>query len=202
MPFLEGLGYGLAMVLFIGPVFFTLLRASLTYGRGGGVAVATGIIVSDILAATICMTGAIKLLNREVEDEWIAVAAGCILLLLGVKYILRPSVDMTKDNRLKTRGVAGLFVSGFMVNFINPFVFVVWLAISIHATNRFKSEGDQWLFLSAVLIGLFSTALLKAVMAERLRRLLAPNVLKWVFISFGIIMIGFSIRAFLFAITE
>jgi len=71
----------------------------------------------------------------------------------------------------------------------------------LHATSRFADESDQWTFMSAVLLGIFSTDISKAILAERLRRILAPNVLKWVFFAFGIVMIAFSIRAFLYGLT-
>ena len=46
MAFLKGYGIGLAMVIFIGPVFFTLLKTTLKYGMTGGMLAAAGIITS------------------------------------------------------------------------------------------------------------------------------------------------------------
>lgn len=202
MLFIEGFGFGLAMVLLIGPVFFTLLKAALTHGTRGGIAVATGIIISDIVVVVICMTGLHTFLDIDLNNEWLAVAAGLILLTLGLKYILKPTIASEDDNSISTKGMAGLAGSGFLVNFVNPFVFVVWISMSIHAGKQYDANSSQWIFMFGALAGIFTTDLLKAILAERLRRFMAPTVLKRIFKGIGIILIAFSIRAFIHAFTS
>ncbi|MBQ0740572.1 LysE family transporter, partial [Aquimarina celericrescens] len=57
MYLLEGYAIGLGMIIFIGPVFFLLLHSSIQYGSKAGVAVALGIIFSDIVCVMLCYFG-------------------------------------------------------------------------------------------------------------------------------------------------
>mgnify|MGYP003340062785 CR=1 FL=1 len=45
----KGVLAGLSMLLFIGPVFFTLLKSALQHGIKTGVSVAFGIFISDVI---------------------------------------------------------------------------------------------------------------------------------------------------------
>jgi threonine/homoserine/homoserine lactone efflux protein len=199
MAFLDGLWIGIATIILIGPVVFTLLKASLSHGRIGGYLVALGIIISDILIALICMKGANALLRFEVNEDYVAIAAGIILMTLGLKYVLKPRLYDSNLSALNNKSQLGLLFSGFLVNFVNPFVFFVWITLSAHATNTYPEIGDQWGFLIGVLSGIFVGDLLKATLAARLRPYLAPIVLRRVFIIIGFLLIGFGFRAFIHA---
>lgn len=202
MPILEGLGYGVITAFLIGPVFFTLLRAALDYGFWGGASVALGIITSDILVALICKTGAVALFEGNVNDGWLALAAGIILAVLGVWYALNSNVNKDQEVRLGSKNAVGLYTAGFLVNFINPFVFVVWTGYSLRATTGHAADHNEWLFLISILVGIFLTDLLKSALAPKLRKLLAPHLLKKVYRGIGIVLLLFSIRVFIHAYTH
>lgn len=199
MPFLEGLGYGLATVLLIGPVFFTLLKAALDHGAKGGIAVAAGIIVSDIAIVVICLSGLATALEEWITGPWMAVAAGLILLGLGVRYIVRPMVRMERPVRAFGRSAAGSFTAGFLVNFVNPFVFAIWIAAVLHATHVHGTGSGAHAFLIGMLTGILLTDLIKALLAPQLRPFLTPRALKRTFLGIGIAMLLFSFRVFVHA---
>ncbi len=200
MPFIEGLGCGLATALLIGPVFFTLLKASLEHGAKGGVAVALGIIVSDILIVMILHSGLARALSDLLNGAWMAIAAGLILAGLGIRYIIAQNDGMNTHARLDGKGALGLFTSGFLVNFINPFVFAVWLGLVIHASSAHPTVQGSTLFLVGALLGIFFTDMGKAVLAPRLKSALSPSVLKKVHVIIGAALVLFSIRAFVYAL--
>lgn len=202
MPILEGLGFGFLTAFLIGPVFFTLLRAALDYGFWGGFAVAIGIITSDILVVLICRTSAVALFEGHLNDGWMALAAGIILLVLGGWYTMNPNVNKDQEVRLRGKNAIGLYSAGFLVNFVNPFVFVVWTGFSLHATSVHAEQHNEWLFLTFILAGIFLTDLMKSALAPKLRKLLAPNTLKKVYRGIGIVLLLFSIRVFIHAWTH
>ena len=65
MVYLEGFLLGLGTALFIGPVFFYLLKITLEQGFQYGFIVALGIILSDIVCVAICSTGISPLLKEN-----------------------------------------------------------------------------------------------------------------------------------------
>lgn len=199
MPFLEGVGFGLATVLLIGPVFFTLFKAALDHGVKGGIAVALGVIVSDITIVAICLSGLVIALERWVTGPWMAVLAGLILLALGVRYIVQPVLSMEQPVHAFGRSAVGLFAAGFLVNFVNPFVFAIWIAAVLHATEDHGAGAGTITFLAGMLSGIFVTDLVKAFLAPRLKLFLTPNALKRTYLVIGIAMVLFSIRVFIHA---
>ena len=71
MEFLQGYLLGLSMIVFIGPVFFLLIRISLEFGTSAGVWVAIGIIISDILCVILSFLG-VNLIQNSIFLCWVA----------------------------------------------------------------------------------------------------------------------------------
>ncbi len=199
MPFLEGLGFGLATVILIGPVFFTLLKAALEHGARGGVLVALGIICSDLLIVLICLSGVARVLQQWIVGPWMAIAAGALLAGLGIRYLIAPQLMPDADASQRRMSRLALFASGFVVNFINPFVFAVWLGLVMHAAGRFAAVNGMSFFLGGALAGILITDLAKALLAPRLKPILSPATLKRVHAIIGIALIGFGLRALVHA---
>lgn len=194
MVFLEGLGIGLATAVLIGPVFFTLLRAALQHGFRGGALVAFGIIVSDVVAAGLCLSGVTMVLKEPMSGRWFALLAAFLLAGTGVMYLLKTPRDEGEGAPLRRRDAAGLFVNGFLVNFVNPFVFAVWAAIVLRGTRGYGEGGARLLFLFAVLSGIFVSDLAKAWLAPRLKPLLAGRMLKRLYRLIGVALLVFGLR--------
>ena len=195
MPFLEGLAWGLATALLLGPVFFTLLRAALDHGFRGGALVAAGIVLSDVLVMVLCLSGASLVDHGAIGERWMALAGGLLLLAMGLHYLLKRPQAAAPVRGLRKRDALGLITSGFLVNFVNPFVFAVWAGLVLHATNAFGEGRSRAEFLLAVLAGILTSDLLKAWMAPRLARLLSSEVLKWIHRAIGVLLLFSSARS-------
>jgi threonine/homoserine/homoserine lactone efflux protein len=193
---LEGLGWGLATALLLGPVFFTLLRAALEHGFKGGALVALGIFTSDVLALLICVIGARAVLGDAVNGQVLALVGGVVLLALGLVYLLKKPRTGTPTSALRKRDALGLFTSGFLVNFVNPFVFAVWTGLVLHATNAYGHARDRAGFFIAALLAILLSDLLKAWLAPRLARLLSEQVMKWVYRAIAVVLLLSSVRLF------
>ncbi len=194
MAFLEGYVAGLALIVLIGPVLFVLLQATLERGRPSGFAVAVGIFVSDVVAVALCALGVARYLQDPGVERWLALGGGALLLGFGVRYLLAPGVKAAQDVRLDARGWFGFFGRGFLVNFVNPFVFMVWIGIIGAATVRHGYDLDLVWFLTGTVLAVFTLDSLKVVFAHRIRPLLAPRVLKIVFRVSGVLLVGFGLR--------
>ncbi|MEN9000865.1 MAG: LysE family transporter, partial [Flavobacteriales bacterium] len=96
-----------------------------------------------------------------------------------------------KKNLSRNLLVYGL--NGFIINFINPFVFAVWFGF--YTYNQSMYEDNSVLFsLVVTLLVIFVTDILKAFFAQKLSPFLNKKRLKIIFKFFGLIMIGFAIR--------
>lgn len=204
MAFLEGYVWGLAMIVFIGPVFFTLLKGALQYGFRSGFAVALGIFVSDVVAVAICYLGADtakQFFYQPTNQFYIALAGSAILFGLGIKYLVRPSLNTEADIKLKVTDYFHFFIKGFLVNFVNPFVFVVWITIIGLKGAKYGFGPELIFFLSAALLGILSTDTLKAAFAHKIKDILDPRFLVWAYRVIGVLLIGFGCRLLYLAVS-
>ena len=192
MPILTGIFLGLTTLLFIGPVFFYLLKSSLESGFKAGIAVALGIIIGDIICVLLAIYGFGSFFESAENQKWFAGIGGVILLFFGLKNILKPSISdtKTKKNSKKSMFIYGL--NGFLINFINPFVFAVWFGF--YTINKAKYNENEVIFsLVITLLFIFITDVIKAYFAQKLTLVLKKNRIEKLFRIVGIIIIGFAI---------
>ena len=103
MSLVQGLLFGLAMMFFIGPVFFYLLQISLEHGTKSGMAAAIGIVTSDATVIVLCYFWASKLFENGTKQNefWLAIIGGVILVIFGLGYIFKPKLPSSKTVTIK-----------------------------------------------------------------------------------------------------
>jgi len=196
MALFTGLLLGLGTLLFIGPVFFYLIKSTLESGFKAGIFVALGIILGDILCLLIALYGSNEFMTRPTFVLWASIIGGSLLLFMGLKYVLKPNLDTTVKGRLQRSSLLVYGINGFLINFVNPFVFAVWFGF-VSYTKALYDNGTAVFSLIITLSVIFSTDVLKALFAERISWLIEPQKLKNIFRVFGALMICFSIRLLL-----
>ncbi|MFD2561290.1 LysE family translocator [Aquimarina rubra] len=193
MPFIEGLGIGLAMIIFVGPVFFLLLNSSFQYGVKAGVAVAFGIIISDIICVALCYYGLSSFMTVTQNQFWIGIIGSIILFGLGINYLLKKAV-IIEGVSLASKKLSTFFIKGFSVNFFNPFVFVVWIGVYTYGEEKYSETSLLMVFLIAVLTAILTTDLLKVFLSEKLKKFISEYRLNIFFKVTGVLLLLFSFR--------
>ncbi len=184
------------MVVFVGPVFFTLLQNTLKRGQWAGMMVALGIIMSDVVAVALCVLGAMAFLQRVENTAYVSIAGATILFAIGGRYIISPS-DKTTGTTSHV-GLAGAFTSGFLVNFVNPFVFGVWLTVISYAGNKYGFGSGLYAYLGGCLLGVLTTDTLKVLLAHRIKAFIQPARLQVAYRVIGLVMLAFGVRLLLY----
>ncbi|MDB0062732.1 LysE family transporter [Crocinitomicaceae bacterium] len=197
MPIFIGILLGLSTLLFIGPVLFYLIKSSLESGVRAGIAVALGIIVGDIICVILAAKGLGVIFEHTVNQRWLALAGGIILLSMGIKYIVKPTANTNTEGKFQSKFLWTYAVNGFLINFLNPFVFAVWIGYYSFNQEVFDSEFEIFLSLLASLLTIFLTDCLKSVFAFKLKRYIQPKHLKVLFQLVGIVMVAFGLRLLL-----
>lgn len=207
MAVLEALGngvlFGLLLAILIGPVFFALIQTSIEKGFSSGVGMAVGIAISDSMYVLIASLSVAALSNSQNFQIWLGLLGGFILVGFGLVNFFK---KVKEDPSLKTvRGGAGNWIrqvgKGFLLNGINPFVFLFWVGIASMVTLNFQYSMEmKVLFYCAIILTVLLLDFVKAFAANKLRALLSPRFLNWMNRIVGLALVLFSLRLFYFAL--
>jgi threonine/homoserine/homoserine lactone efflux protein len=203
MILLNGIKLGFVLAFLVGPVFFTIIQTSVERGFWNGVLVALGVSLCDILYVTVCYFGLARFIDQEQNKIYMAYGGGSILIMFGLYHLIIKS-RKSKEKPVLFKGEKGkfrYFLKGFIINGISPMVILFWLgAISIASVDFGYSKGSQFtIFFIAVLATVLGTDIMKAYLADKLRRMVTSRTLMYLNIVVGLILIVFGTRLFLMA---
>lgn len=204
-PLLKGLLLGLILSISIGPVIFAIIKQSLTNGHKAGYAFVAGVSISDFTILFICNVFTTFFALALTHKATIAMAGAGFLFLLGLytllfKKITIENIGTDEEKRTSFRDLLGVFVSGFLMNTLNPSVFLFWFAwtaaISSDAAETNNPLMHKILVFGTCLIFVLISDLAKVYLAKKLRPRLTNKSLVWINKIAGIIILSFSAALF------
>jgi threonine/homoserine/homoserine lactone efflux protein len=204
-PIIKGLLLGLILSISIGPVIFAILKQSLTNGRKAGYTFVAGVSASDITLLIICNVFTALFTLVLTHKAIIAMLGAGFLLLMGLytlifKKITIDSLGDEKEKTMRKRDLVGVFVSGYLMNTLNPSVFLFWFAwTAAIGTNASETENPmvyKLLVFGTCLSFVLVSDLIKVALAGFLRPKLTENTLVWINRISGIIILIFSAALF------
>jgi len=199
---IKGVLSGIVLAFLIGPVFFTLLQTSIERGFSSGVFVAIGISLSDSFYIFISYFGLTQFMQAESFRLYMAYGGGVILLLFGIYYLFIKSKKLARYDPEKVESASGLRLAakGFLINGLSPMVLFFWLATVSVATTQlgYNSNNHALIFFSSIVCTVFVTDVIKAKLADKLRTLITPRVIRILNIVLGLVMVIFAGKLILF----
>jgi threonine/homoserine/homoserine lactone efflux protein len=204
-PIIKGLLLGLILSISLGPVIFAILKQSITNGRKAGYIFVAGVSTSDIgllLIANIFTSIFLLVLDHK---AFIAMAGAGFLLLLGLYTLFFKKIKIEYDEKgeekvFRKRDYLGIYISGFLMNTLNPSVFIFWFAwtAAIGASAAETNNPVQYKFLvfATCLVFLLLSDFIKVALASRLRPSLTEKNLIWINRISAIIILVFSAALF------
>lgn len=198
----NGFLFGLLLCILIGPVFFALLQNAIEKGFWAGFFMAIGIALSDAIYILVISLGVSSFLKDENFQKWMGGIGGLIMLVFGAYYLLKPVPRQRVIHLVhQTNGIRQV-LKGFLLNAINPFVFLFWLGIISKVNLSYGyQDNDLILFFSVLIATVFICDLLKSHYAGKLRDLVTVRFMKIMNRVVGLALILFSIRLFSIVVT-
>ena len=169
--------YGFLFAFAVGPVFFTLIETAITKG---------------IKAA---------IFFEVKNDPGLLSFGGAIVIAYGITSYIRTNKSIFKIVRehyavTVKKNLGGLFLKGFLLNFVNFGVLAGWIGTLIMANALTTSDNGVFLFITTVLITFFLTDILKMLLAKKLKKKMTPRFIfktkKWVsilIVAFGVLLL-------------
>ncbi len=203
-PIIKGLLLGLILSISIGPVIFAILKQSLTNGRKAGYAFVAGVSASDITLLIVCNVFTALFTLVLSHKAIVALIGAGFLLLMGLYTLLFKKIQTEapddKQKELSKRDLVGIFFSGYLMNTLNPSVFLFWFAwtaaIGANATETENPTSYKLIVFGTCLLFVLTSDLIKVVLAGALRPRLTEKTMIWINRFSGIIILIFSAALF------
>ncbi len=185
---------GFFLSFMIGPVFFVLLETSAIKGFRAAIAFDLGVVLADILFIVAAYFSSFQLLENLSNQPGLYVFGGAILVVYGITTFVKKDAKKTKEERNKpinvNKGYIGLFIKGFLLNFINIGVLVFWLGIIIVVGPTLDNDPKRIItFFSSMVLAYFVTDVFKILLAKQLKQKLTKERIRMVKKILGIILV-------------
>lgn len=192
---LKGALLGLSLSFLIGPLFFSILQAGLERGAKAGVALASGIWLSDL--------GYVWLLERSVsfletlgQSEsfrlWAGLFSAVLLAAFGIGTLFFAKAALLGESRAASQGSLLRYAfRGFIINSINPFTVFFWLGIGGSLVSM--QSHERLSFFTGMFAVLIAADTLKAWGAKKLKQWLTPPIVVKIQKTIGFLLIVFGI---------
>ena len=174
MDFIKAIPLGVTLSFLIGPVFFVLLETGATKGARAAIVLDLGVIFADIVFIAIAFLGSYKLLEQLTHHPALYALGGMIMLVYGLITIIKKPTKESLENKteleIPKNNYLGLFVKGFLLNFINIGVLAFWLAMVVIFTPKLDLKVNRIIaFFSGIIIGYFLVDLAKIFLAKQFK---------------------------------
>ena len=188
--FFDGIIWGIAIALMIGPSFFALLQTSIAEGFEWGFRFSLGIFLSDALCVFLAFLGTAQLFDNTNKLDFIGVVGGGIMVAFGIMTLLKKQFVAKKGMDLQRTGKYWIIIKGFLMNLLNPGAIVLWIGAVATISSKYDFYTKKVVvYFAGTLCTVFFTDVLKAFIARRIRDFLKPDVLLTINRIAGIIVI-------------
>ena len=200
--FIKGLALGLLLCISVGPVIFSIIKQSINNGHKGGYFFIAGVSASDVSIVLVCNLFSALFQSAMDHERMIGIAGSIFLVCLGIYNVFFKKAEVADKADVRTkvfrkRDLAGIFFSGFLMNTLNPGVFLFWFAAAatIIADGKLEPHPIQYriIVFATCLIFVLLTDILKVLGANKIRSKLTPHNIHIINRISGLIMIGFGI---------
>lgn len=184
------------MAISVGPTLFAVIKYSLNFSYKSGLAFVLGVSVSDIIYVTLANVAAQWLEYLKPYERHIAFGGAVALMAIGVMGLLKrqkPKRPSSLQPALAGGHYFKIWLSGFLVNTLNPGVFITWLGA---VTLTGASSGNyRFVLFGTCLSIILGIDFLKVFLAERIKGLLTPRRIIYMhrFSSLCLMLIGLAL---------
>jgi threonine/homoserine/homoserine lactone efflux protein len=192
---LKGLVLGLMLSISVGPVIFSIIKQSINNGHKGGFAFIAGVAASDltlVVVSNIFTELFSDLLEYKTE---IGVGGSLLLIALGIYVTFFKKIKVDEAGvqiiTMRKRDYVKTFLSGYLMNTLNPGVIGFWLLTS--TTLLVESLNYRLVVYATCLIVVLSFDITKVMLAGRIRQKLTPHNIHIINRISGLILIGFGV---------
>ncbi len=193
---IEGIGCGFILSLMIGPVFFGLLHTSIHKGFKKAIVYAIGVAASDAFFILITYFGIAGFMEDKSFRISMMLVGAIIMLAFGLYYLIKKAPDTIEiDNEKKQSNKTNMWIKGFLLNAINPSVFLFWIGTVSFASASFDNDRlFIFIFFTSSIVTVFCADIVKAYIATKIKIYFTNKFLNKMNKVLGILIFIFGLK--------
>lgn len=169
---ISGLLLGLFIAISVGPTLFAVIRYSMHHSYKAGLAFVFGVSVSDVVYVALANMASNWLTFLEEHQSVVAYVGSALFIGIGLYALIRKykpqKPKKSKDIKISTGAYFKIWLSGFLMNALNPAAIILWIGAAIKV-------GDYTLWERVVFFGVclglvLSGDISKVLLADRIRK--------------------------------
>jgi threonine/homoserine/homoserine lactone efflux protein len=191
---IKGLLLGFWLAISVGPIVFTVIKQSLSYGLKGGLAFIFGIFATDVFLV-ICCNAFSEFFKILAHYERPLGLAGSILLIAAGAYFLFfkkfKAIQEKETPVFNTGDYAKMFLAGSVANLLNPGIIIFWFTTATAFVSH--TIRQRIVIFGLALLVAVSADIAKVMLADKIRKKLTPRNIHRINRINGAILIAFGI---------
>lgn len=177
---LTAIPFALAISIAPGAAFFGIIQTSITKGFKSGMRFAIGISCSDLILISLCLWGLASIMQNEKARLVSSFIGGSILIIYGLSSFFNKKSKLNEKHQQevlsrpeKSSSNFTQYAKGFIFNFTNPFVWLLWIGITPYSGTELNSQIPFFLTIVAMV---FSIDCMKSFFAGKIKNAITPNI--------------------------
>ena len=153
----KGIFTALIMTVGVGPGMLINFHTSLRRGFVSGLSVVAGLYLSDSIFIAVNYFGVFRFVQSFHHQRLASIICGSVLCAAGISLALKKAsaIEAASADTAFPAAASMLkgFLSGFIVNMTNPFVFVFWMTLMSVATLNLGFRSREFFIYFAAVVG-------------------------------------------------
>jgi len=199
---IRGIVIGFSIAAPVGPIGVLCIRRTLAGGFRLGLVSGLGAALADAVYGSIAAFGLTAVSEALIrQHDALRLIGGAFLFFLGVRtFLAQPRLEAPSGDY---RSLASALTSTFLLTLTNPMTVLSFAGV--FAGLGLASSGGDFRAAAGIVLGVFigsaSWWLFLSGVVGRLRRQVAPGLLRWVNRGSGILITGFGLAAIAIALS-
>lgn len=197
MGIFESLFIGISIAAIPGPIFFEIVRRTLTRGFWSGMSVSIGDFIGNFLILLLIFFGISNFLTNSLSKFILCLLGSIILIFLGISAIRLRKEDL--DRNLNRKGNSLLV--GFLIAASSPIVIAFWISLSGSYLLQFSSSSLAFFNIFLITLGFIIFQLVLASVVHYTKHKIPLKYILLLSRIFGVILILYGL-SFLYDIIK
>ncbi len=197
LKMLESLLVGASIAAIPGPIFFELVRRTLTKGLSEGITLVIGEFTGNFILLLLIFFGASQFLTNHAARVLFFTLGGCILLWVSIGAFRLQLSDVTKSyNENVEHKNKSSYLTGLIVAVTSPIVIALWVSLSSSYLNILHNHVLAFINIFLIALGFLLFFIPAAYFVHKTRHRIPPDKVVLLSKIFGSVLVLYALLLF------